>query len=137
MSQPTSGYLYSTNIVSVKASSTISGTANTTGVNLSQYSGNGITLIFNCSAVAGGGSLAESVEESYDDSTYAAISGATTTVAAAGVTLLFIPNFQGPYLRVAQTLTGTSVTYSILAYGQPGESTSSEGYTTSPVGQAL
>ena len=137
MSQPTSGYLYPQNIVSVKAATTVSGTANTTGVDLSQYSGNGITLIFNCSAVAGSGSLAESVEQSYDDSTYAAISGATITVAAAGVSLLFIPNFQGPYLRVAQTLTGTSVTYSILAYGQPGEATASEGYTTAPVGQEI
>lgn len=137
MSQPTSGYLYSRNLVRVKASTTVSSTANTTGVNLEQFTGNGITLIFDCSAVVGGGSLAQSVEESYDDSTYAAISGATATIDASGLTLLFIPNFQGPYLRVAQALTGTSVTYSVNAYGQPGDATTSEGYTTSPVGQAL
>lgn len=140
MAQPTSGYLYPSNLELVKTSSTISGTANTTGVDLSGFDSNGITLIFQVSAITGSGSLAISVEESYDDSTYSAVSGATDTLNTTDVgtvSTLFVPNFQGPYLRLAQTLTGTSVTYSAIAYGNPAAATDSAGYTTSPVGQAL
>lgn len=140
MAQPVSGYLYPSNLVLVKTSTTVAATANTTGVSLQSFDSNGITLIFQVSAIAGSGSLAISVEESYDDSTYTAVSGATDTLNTSDVgtvSTLFIPNFQGPYLRLAQTLTGTSVTYSAIAYGNPAAATDSAGFTTSPVGQEL
>ena len=118
----------------------MSSTANTTGVDLSQFDSGGITLIFQVSAIAGGGSLAISAEESYDDVTYSAITGATDTLNTSDVgtvSTLFIPNFQGPYLRLAQTLTGTSVTYSYIVYGNPAAATSSAGYSTAPTSQSL
>lgn len=140
MSQPVSGYLYPTNLVLGKTSTTVSSTANTTGVNLKQFDSGGITLIFQVSAIAGGGSLAISAEESYDDVTYSAITGATDTFNTSDVgtvSTLFIPNFQGPYLRLAQTLTGTMATYSYIVYGNPAAATSSAGYSTAPTSQSL
>lgn len=132
MSQPNSGYLYPRNLVEVKASSTVSSTADTTGVDVSQFGSNGVTLIFHCSAVAGAGSLAIQVEEGDTTSGGTNVSGATITVNAAGVSTLFIPNVTKKYILLAQTLTGTSVTYSCLAYGHPQDATVSQGYTNSP-----
>lgn len=142
MSQPVSGYLYPTNLVLVKASTTVSGSADTTGVDLTQYDSNGITLIFPVSAVTGSGSLAIKVQESYDNVTYTDVPDGTTTLDTTDVgtnppTTLFVAKFQGPYLRLDQTLTGTSVTYSCIAYGNPADATSSAGYSTQPVGQSL
>ena len=114
------------------ALTTVSSTANTTGVNVTQFGSPGLTLVFDCSATAGAGSLAIAVEASTDDSTYAAVSGATTTVAASGVTILFVPNFSGTYLRLAQVLSGTSVTYSCIIYGQPADTTTETGHSNSP-----
>lgn len=136
MAQPVSGYLYAENLLRIKTSSTVSSTADTSGVDVTQFKGNGITLIFDCSAVVSSGSLAIQVKESNDNSTFTAITGATITVDASGVTTLFIPNVSKTYLLLAQTLSGTSVTYSCVAYGQPGAATSSSGYTTAPSGQA-
>lgn len=137
MSQQMAGYLYSRNLVEVKASTTVSGTADTTNVDVSQFKSDGITLIFHCSAVAGAGSLAIVVQESdTSGSGHTSITGATITVAAAGVSTLFIPNVTKKYILLDQTLTGTSVTYSCLAYGQPAETTTDEGYSTAPVGQS-
>jgi hypothetical protein len=135
MAQPVSGYLYARNLLRIKNSTTVAATANTTGVDVTQFKGNGITLIFDASAVAGAGSLAIAVEHSYDNTTFAAITGATITVDASGVTTLFIPNVARSFIRLAQTLTGTSVTYSCTAYGQPGDATVDSGFTNSPVGQ--
>lgn len=134
MSQPSSGYLYSRNLVLAKTSTTVSATANTTGVDVSQFNSNGITLILDTSAVAGSGVLTVAVEGSLAlASGYSAISGASTTLSAAGLTLLFIPNFLGTYLRLAQTLvSGTSVTYTAIVYGDPEAKTTSEIYTNSP-----
>ena len=134
MSQPTSGYLYARNIVRGFASTLINGTATTTGIDLSQFDSNGITLIFDCSAVVGAGSLALQVQSSKDNVTFANITGATATVNAAGLTLLYSPNCPNRYICIVQTLTGTSVTYSWNAYGNPAMSTTSGGYTTSPAG---
>jgi len=137
MAQQTAGYLYTSNIKRIKASATVSGSADSTGVDISTFDcGNGLTLIFDCSAVAGGGSLAIAVAESDDDSSYSAISGATITVAVSGVTKLFIPNVSKKYIRLGMTLTGTSVTFSCVAIGVPHQTTSSEGYTTAPTGQS-
>lgn len=133
MSQPTSGYLYSRNLVRVKASSTVSSTADTSFVDISQFKGNGVTLIFDCSATAGAGSLAIQVQEGETAAaTPASVTGATITVDASGVQTLFIPNVSKPFILLDQTLTGTSVTYSCIAYGHPGEATTSSGYTNSP-----
>lgn len=137
MAQPVSGYLYDRNLVRVVASSTVSATANTTGVDVTQFTGNGVTLIFDCSAVVSSGSLAIQVQASDTlGSGYANVTDATATVNASGVTTLFVPNFQGKFLRLAQTLTGTSVTYSCVLYGQPGDATASSGYTNAPLGQS-
>lgn len=137
MAQPVSGYLYARNLVRVKASTTVSSTADTTGVDLSQFKGNGVTLIFDCSATAGAGSLAIQVKQSdTSGGSYSAITGATITVDASGLSTLFIPNVSKPYILLTQTLTGTSVTYSCNAYGQPGDSTVDSGFTNSPVGQS-
>ena len=137
MAQNPAGYLYTSNVLRIKGSTTVSSTADITAVDVSGFNtGNGITLIFDCSAVAGAGSLAIVIKGSDDNSSFTAITGATITVAAAGVSLLFIPNFVGKYLQLSQTLTGTSVTYSCIAYGIPEATTTSEGYTTSPVGQS-
>lgn len=134
MSQPTSGYLYDRNLVRIKASTTVSATADTTGVDITQFNGgNGMTFIFDCSATAGAGSLAIKVQEcATSGGTYTDVTGATITVAASGVTTLFVPNVLQPYVCLDQTLTGTSVTYSCIAYGQPGYATTSAGYTVSP-----
>jgi len=132
MSQPNSGYLYSRNLVRVKASSTVSSTADTTGVDISQFGSNGVTLIFDCSATAGAGSLAIQVEEGDTSSGGTNITGATITVDASGVSTLFIPNVSKKYILLAQTLTGTSVTYSCVCYGNPQDATTSQGYTVSP-----
>lgn len=133
MSQPVSGYLYPRNLVLAKATTVVSGTASTTGVDVSQFTGNGITLIFEVSAVVGAGSLAQSVEASdVSGSGYAAVTGATTTLNATGLYTLFIPNFQGKYLRITQTLSGTSVAYSAIVYGQPNDATTSAGFTIAP-----
>lgn len=132
MSQPNSGYLYSRNLVRVKASSTVSSTADTTGVDVSQFGSNGITLIFDCSATAGAGSLAIQVEEGDTSTGGTDITGATITVDASGVSTLFIPNVSKKYIVLEQTLTGTSVTYSCIAYGNPQDATTSQGYTVSP-----
>lgn len=132
MSQPNSGYLYSRNLVRVKASTTVSSTADTTGVDVSQFGSNGITLIFDCSATDGAGSLAIQVEEGDTTSGGTNVTGATITVDASGVSTLFIPNVSKKYILLAQTLTGTSVTYSCIAYGNPQDATTSQGYTVSP-----
>lgn len=137
MAQATAGYLYSRNIARLKASTTVSGSADLSGVDISAFdTGNGITLIFDCSAVVGAGSLAIQVKESDDNSTFTTVSGALVTVAASGVTMLFIPNMSKKYLQLSQTLTGTSVTYSCVAYGVPEQATGSEGYTVLPQGQS-
>lgn len=133
MSQPTSGYLYPRNLVRVAASSTVSSTADTTGVDISQFGSNGITLIFDCSATSGSGSLAIQVEEGDTSSGGTNITGATITVNASGVSTLFIPNVSKKFILLAQTLTGTSVTYSCIAYGNPQDATTSQGYTNSPL----
>ena len=133
MAQPSSGYLYSRNLLRIKASSTVSGTADTTGVDVSQFTSNGLTFIFDCSAVAGAGSLAIKVQEcATSGGTYTDVSGATITVDASGVSTLFVPNIKQQYVLLDQTLTGTSVTYSCIAYGQPQDATTSQGYTNSP-----
>lgn len=133
MSQPNSGYLYPRNLVRVAASSTVSSTADTTGVDISQFGSNGITLIFDCSATAGGGSLAIQVEEGDTNTGGTDIAGATITVAASGVSTLFIPNVSKKFIVLEQTLTGTSVTYSCIAYGNPQDATTSQGFTNSPL----
>lgn len=128
------GYLGSRNVLRVKASSTVSSTADTTNVDMSQFTGsNGVTFIFDCSAVVSSGSLAIVVKESdTSGSGHTAVTGATTTVNASGVTTLFVPNISKRYVLLEQTLTGTSVTYSCVAVGQPGQLTTSAGYTNSP-----
>lgn len=134
MAQPVSGYLYDSNLKEIKASSTVSGSADTSDVDITNFNaGNGITLIFHCSAVAGAGSLAIQVQESATNGgTASDITGATITVDEAGLQTLFIPNVSKPFIQLEQTLTGTSVTYSCVAYGQPGHATTSEGFTVSP-----
>jgi hypothetical protein len=133
MSQPTSGYLYDRNLLRVKASTTVSSTADTTGVDVTQFGSNGLTFIFDCSATAGAGSLAIKVQEcATSGGSYTDVSGATITVAASGVQTLFVPNIKQKYVCLDQTLTGTSVTYSCIAYGQPQDATVDQGYTNSP-----
>lgn len=133
MSQPVSGYLYPRNLVLAKATTVVSGSADTTGVDVSQFTGNGITLIFEVSAVVGAGSLAV-VPKGSDvvGSGYVATAGATITLSAVGLYTLFIPNFQGKFLNLGQTLSGTSVAYSAIVYGQPNDATVSSGYTILP-----
>lgn len=132
MAQPNSGYLYSRNIVRLKASTTVSSTADTSGVDISQFKSNGVTIIFDCSAVSSG-SLAIQVKEcATSGGSYTAVSGATATVDASGVTTLFVPNVKEKYILLAQTLTGTSVTYSALVYGQPDAATTATGHTVAP-----
>jgi hypothetical protein len=134
MSQPVSGYLYDRNLIRIKASTTVSATADTTGVDVSQFKGNGVTFIFDCSAVAGAGSLAIKIQEcATSGGTYTDVAGVPTiTVAASGVTTLFVPGIALKFVCLDQTLTGTSVTYSCIAYGQPGDATVSQGYTIAP-----
>jgi hypothetical protein len=133
MSQPNSGYLYNRNLVRIKASTTVSGTADTTGVDVTQFGSNGLTFIFDCSATAGAGSLAIKVQEcATSGGSYTDVSGATITVDASGVSTLFVPNIKQKYVLLDQTLTGTSVTYSCIAYGQPQDATVDQGYTNSP-----
>jgi hypothetical protein len=133
MSQPTSGYLYDRNLLRIKASTTVSATADTTGVDVTQFGSNGLTFIFDCSATAGAGSLAIKVQEcATSGGTYTDVTGATTTVAASGVTTLFVPNVKRQFVCLDQTLTGTSVTYSCVVYGQPQDATVDQGYTNAP-----
>lgn len=133
MSQPNSGYLYSRNLVLADARRTVSGSATTTGVDISQFGGNGVTLVFYTDTVTSSGNVTATVQHSDDNSTFASVSGATQTLSATGLVALFVPNVAKKYLRLSWALnSGTSIAVSTILYGHMQDATTTQGYTVSP-----
>lgn len=138
MSQQMASYLYSRNLILIDARRTVSGSATTTSVDVSQYKGNGVSLIFYVDTINSSGNVTATIQASdTSGSSQVSITGATQTLSATGLYILFIPNVLGKYLNISWSLnSGTSVVVSTFAYGQPGEMTTNEGYTTAPSGQS-
>lgn len=133
MSQMAAGYLYSRNLVLVDARRTVSGSATTTGVDISQFKGNGVTLISYVDTVTSSGNVTATVQHSDDNSTFASVSGATVTLTATGLAVTFVPNVAKKYLRLSFALnSGTSIAVSNFLFGSPDMATTSSGYTNSP-----
>lgn len=134
MAQPNSGYLYSRNVILADARRTVNGSATTTGIDVAQFGGNGVTLLFYVDTVTASGNVTATVQDSADNSTFATVTGATATLTATGLTLLFVPNVAKQYLRVSWALnSGTSIAVSTFVYGNPQDATTSQGYTNSPL----
>ena len=134
MAQPNSGYLYSRNLVLLDARRTVSGSATTTSVDVSQFSGNGVTLVFYVDTVSSSGNVTATVQHSAaSGSGQASISGATKVLSATGVYTLFVPNVAYKYVNISWALnSGTSIAVSTILYGQPQDATVNQGYTNAP-----
>lgn len=138
MSQQVAGYLYSRNLVLIDARRTVSGSATSSSVDVSQYKGGGLTLIFYVDTVTASGNVTATVQHSdTSGSGQTSITGATLTLSATGLAVLFVPNVLYKYLNISWALnSGTNIAVSTIAHGQPGETTTSSGYTTAPSGQS-
>ena len=134
MAQPYSGYLYARNLVLLDARRTVSGSATTTSVDVSQFSGNGVTLVFIVDTVSSSGNVTATVQHSAaSGSGQASITGATKNLTATGVSTLFVPNAAYKYLNLSWALnSGTSIAVTVLVYGQPQDATVNQGYTNAP-----
>lgn len=136
MSQPVSGYLYPRNLVLLDGRRTVSGGANSAGVDVTQFKGNGVTVVAYVDTVTSSGNVTATVQESHDNISFAAVTGATLSLTATGLATVFVPNVSRKYLRLSFVLnSGTSLAVSHFVYGQPGEATTGSVYTTAPVGQ--
>lgn len=139
MAQPVSGYLYSRNLLLLDARRTVSGSATSTSVDVTQFRGNGVTLIFYVDAVNSSGNVTATIQHSDSSgSGQVSLTGMTQTLTATGIAVLFVPNISKKYLNISWALnSGTSVVVSTIIYGQPDMATTSAGYTNAPVGQTL
>lgn len=134
MAQPVSGYLYDRNLVLLDARRTVSGSATSTSVDVSQFKSNGLTLVFIVDTVTSSGNVTATVQHSdASGSGQASITGATKTLTATGLSTLFVPNAAKKYLNLSWALnSGTSIAVTVLVYGQPDDATVFQGYTNSP-----
>lgn len=134
MSQPASGYLYDRNLILLDARRTVSGSATTTSVDVTQSKGNGVTLIFVVDTVTASGNVTATAQHSdASGSGQASLTSMTLVLSATGVYTLFVPNASKKYLDVSWALnSGTSIAVTTLLYVQPDMATTSAGYTIAP-----